>query len=99
MARILIVDDDPLVVDSLRQVIEKTGHESASAASVSSALEAVRSRPFDIILCDVRMPDGSGLDILPEIRAGLSAPEVIIITGFGDPDGADQPPINAPALE
>ncbi len=89
MARILIVDDDPQVVDSLRQVIEKTGHEPASAAGLAEALAAVRSRPFDIVFCDVRMPDGSGLDILPEIRAGLSAPEVIIITGFGDPDGAE----------
>jgi len=89
MARILIIDDDRLVVDSLRQVVEKAGHEAASAAGLAEALAAVRSRPFDIVFCDVRMPDGSGLDILPEIRAGASAPEVIILTGFGDPDGAE----------
>ena len=89
MAKILIVDDDRLVVDSLKQAIETMGHEAAGASRLAEALEAVRSRPFDIVFCDVRMPDGSGLDILPEIRSAAPAPEVIIITGFGDPDGAE----------
>jgi two-component system, NtrC family, response regulator len=89
MAKILIVDDDPLVSDALRQVTDKMGHASSVAKSVAAALEAVRSGPFDIIFCDVRMPDGSGLDVLPELRSGPLPPEVIIITGFGDPDGAE----------
>ena len=89
MAKILVIDDDPLVSDSLGQVIEKMGHGAVRAASVAAALQAVRSQAFDIVFCDVRMPDGSGLDILPEIRAASPAPEVIIITGFGDPDGAE----------
>ena len=89
MAGILIIDDDHLVVDSFRQVIEKMGHQGAAASSVAEALKIVRSRAFDIVFCDVRMPDGSGLDILPEIRAVCPAPEVIIITGYGDPDGAE----------
>lgn len=89
MAKILIIDDDPLVADSLGQVVRKMGHEPSIASSAAAALGAARSEPFDIVFCDVRMPDGSGLDILPEIRAGGSAPEVIIITGYGDPDGAE----------
>jgi two-component system NtrC family response regulator len=89
MARILIIDDDRLVLDSLRQVVEKTGHAAFSASSIAEALKIIHSQAFDIVFCDVRMPDGSGLDILPEIRAACPAPEVIIITGFGDPDGAE----------
>jgi two-component system NtrC family response regulator len=89
MARILIVDDDPLVQDALRQVVEDKGHKASTASSLSEALQAARSNSFDIVFCDVRLPDGSGLDILPEIRSSGSAPEVIIITGFGDPDGAE----------
>jgi two-component system NtrC family response regulator len=89
MASILIVDDDRLVLDSLGEAVEAMGHESAAAASVAEALEAVRSRSFDIVFCDVRMPDGSGLDILPEICTVDSPPEVIIMTGYGDPDGAE----------
>lgn len=45
--------------------------------------------PYDVILLDVQMPDGSGLDLLPGIRGTRSAPEVIIMTGFGNPDGAE----------
>jgi two-component system NtrC family response regulator len=89
MAKLLIVDDDPLVLDSLSQVAAKMGHEASCAATMGEALEKVRSESFDVVLCDVRMPDGSGLDILPEIRAASPPPEVIIITGFGDPDGAE----------
>ncbi len=89
MAKVLIIDDDPLVSDSLRQVVDKMGHGSSVARSVAAALEAVRDGAFDIIFCDVRMPDGSGLDILPELRGGPFPPEVIIITGYGDPDGAE----------
>jgi len=89
MAKILIADDDPLVVDSLRRVIERMNHEAVSAASVSAALEAVQSQSFDVVLCDVKMPDGSGLKVLSDIRASASAPEVIIMTGYGDPDGAE----------
>ncbi|HYA49455.1 MAG TPA: response regulator, partial [Burkholderiales bacterium] len=89
MASILIVDDDRQVLDSLRQVVEGMGHEAVCASSIAQALESVRSRPFDIVFCDVRMPDGSGLDILPDIRYADPSPEVIIITGYGDPDGAE----------
>jgi two-component system NtrC family response regulator len=89
VANVLVVDDDRLVFDSLRHVIERMGHRASGVSSVSEALRAVRSQAFDIVFCDVRMPDGSGLDILPEIRAAGLAPEVIIMTGYGDPDGAE----------
>ena len=89
MAGILIVDDDRLVVDSLRQVAEKMGHSAAGAMSLADALRMISAGSYDIVFCDVRMPDGSGLDLLPKIQALNPAPEVIIITGFGDPDGAE----------
>jgi two-component system, NtrC family, response regulator len=89
MAKILIIDDDPLVSEALGRVMEKMGHAHAAAPSVAAGLAAVREGPFDIIFSDVHMPDGSGLDILPELRSGPLPPEVIIITGFGDPDGAE----------
>jgi two-component system NtrC family response regulator len=89
MAKILIVDDDPLVRESLARIVRKTGHEPAEAGSVGAAREQLPKEEFDLVFCDVRMPDGSGLDILPEIRASASAPEVVIVTGFGDPDGAE----------
>jgi two-component system NtrC family response regulator len=89
MAQILIIDDDNLVRDSLGQVVERMGHTASLASSAGEGLGKARSEAFDIVLCDVRMPDGSGLDLLSEVRALCPAPEVIIITGYGDPDGAE----------
>ncbi len=89
MAKILIIDDDPLVRESLARVVRKMDHEPFKAESLGAARRMIPTEPFDIVFCDVRMPDGSGLDILPEIRASAAVPEVVIVTGYGDPDGAE----------
>jgi len=88
MSRILVVDDDPLVGKSIAQAARKFGHQAVSAHSIAEAMMHIRDEPFDLVLCDVRLPDGSGLDILPGLKNSPSRPEVIIMTGFGDPDGA-----------
>ena len=89
MARILVVDDDPLVSKSIAQVAQRFGHQAVSAPSIAGAMTHIRDEPFDLVMCDVRLPDGSGLDILPGLKNSPSQPEVIIMTGFGDPDGAE----------
>ena len=89
MAHILIIDDDELMVSSLALMIRRLGHEAASAGALGEGLELSRDRDFDVVFLDVRMPDGNGLEILSRLAAGPSAPEVIIITGFGEPDGAE----------
>ncbi len=88
MAKLLIIDDDPLIGESLSSVVRKLGHTPCWARTVREAVERVSEEAFDVAFCDVRMPDGSGLDILPVIRKAPQAPEVIIMTGFGDSDGA-----------
>jgi two-component system NtrC family response regulator len=89
MSRVLVADDDPLVCESVSRVVQKFGHNAVSVHTVADALKRIRSEPFDLVLCDVRMPDGSGLDVLADLKKSASQPEVIIITGFGDPDGAE----------
>jgi two-component system NtrC family response regulator len=89
MANVLIIDDDELMVSSLSLMVRRLGHEAASAGSLGEGVEMARSRDFDVIFLDVRMPDGNGLEVLPRIAATPTAPEVIIVTGFGEPDGAE----------
>jgi two-component system NtrC family response regulator len=89
MANVLIIDDDRLVCDSISNIVTSLGHSTSHAFNLQDGLKKVRSGAFDVVFLDVRMPDGSGLDILPEIQKTASSPEVIIITGFGDPDGAE----------
>ncbi len=86
---VLVVDDDPLVRKSIAQVVQKFGHKAVAAANIAEAMTHIQDEPFDLVLCDVRLPDGSGLDILPGLKNSSSRPEVIIMTGFGDPDGAE----------
>ncbi len=89
MSRILIIDDDRLICDAISNAVKRMGHTVASASTIHDGLEAARTQPFDLVFLDVKMPDGNGLDILPGIRETASSPEVIIITGFGNPDGAE----------
>jgi two-component system, NtrC family, response regulator len=90
MAKVLIIDDDPQFCQMWCLMAEQLGHEVASTQRLGDGLQKVRSELFDVVFLDVQMPDGNGLvDGLPQIRETSSCPEVIIITGFGTPDGAE----------
>ena len=89
MADILIIDDDRLICDTLSKVVRDRGHIPTCAFSRKEGLEVAASRSFDVVFLDVQLPDGSGLDIVQALRETPSSPEVIIITGFSDVDGAE----------
>jgi two-component system, NtrC family, response regulator len=89
MAAILIIDDDDLMCQSLSHVAQRRGHEVTCVHTIGAGLEKAACEPFDVVFLDVRMPDGNGLDILPRIREVPSAPEIVIMTGFGNPQGAE----------
>lgn len=89
MANILIVDDDKEFSQTLSLHIENNGHRVYSAFLVEDALAQAQTQPFDIIFLDVRLPDGNGLDILPQLQQLPSKPEIIIITGAGESSGAE----------
>ncbi|MCA9791211.1 MAG: response regulator, partial [Candidatus Eremiobacteraeota bacterium] len=85
-ARVLIVDDDDLMRESLEMAAEEAGYQVAGAASGPEAIELVRMRSFDLVVCDIRMPGMSGLDALSEIRRHLPEARAIVITGYASPD-------------
>ena len=89
MAKILIIDDDQLGSEMLYDMIGSMGHEVTCAYTAEEGLRAALSQRFDVVFLDVQLPDGNGLMLLPSINTTPSAPEVIIITGFGSPDGAE----------
>lgn len=88
MANILIVDDDPLIRTLLIESLTPLDHSLMVAEMLSECLSIISTGKFDLVLLDVNLPDGSGLDALPDIRRAVSDPEVIIITGEGDAAGA-----------
>jgi two-component system NtrC family response regulator len=89
MANILIIDDDEMFCELLSDMVTDLGHHPVHASTLQGGLQEAASGSYDVIFLDVRMPDGSGLDILSALREKPSSPEVIIITGAGDPDGAE----------
>lgn len=89
MAQVLIIDDNKMVCDSIAQIIKSLGHSATCAFTLEDGIAKAEAEDFAVVFLDVRMPDGSGLDILPDLLKMPSFPEVIIITGFGDPDGAE----------
>ncbi len=89
MARILIIDDDPMFCDLLAAMVQRMEHEVVWAHALKEGWQKLSTDAFDVVFLDVRMPDGNGLDLLPLIQKFPSTPEVIIMTGTGDPDGAE----------
>ena len=89
MARVLIIDDDQMFGEMLSEMVQTLGQESLCAPTLAEGLRLASVGGFNVVFLDVCMPDGSGLDALPQVRQTSSAPEVIVITGAGDPDGAE----------
>lgn len=88
-AKVLIIDDDKLICSAFSKVISRMGHSVTCAYTLADGLEQASFSKFDVVLLDVRMPDGNGLEMIPKLQATPSSPEIIIITGAGDPDGAE----------
>jgi two-component system NtrC family response regulator len=86
---ILIVDDDPLICQTLAALVGKLGHQAIVAGDLAQAQAQAASQPVDLVLLDVQLPDGSGLECIPNLKWSPSEPEIIILTGHGDPDGAE----------
>jgi len=89
MANVLIIDDDKLISAWIADVVTRLGHHPISVHLLREGLRQVESGSFDIVFVDVRLPDGDGLESLPKIKASLSSPETIVITGLGHPDEAE----------
>jgi two-component system NtrC family response regulator len=88
MASILIIDDDPLIRDLLIKYLAHTDHRVMVAETLANGLDILSLGPFDLVFLDVNLPDGNGLEAISSIKRIDSEPEVIIITGQGNTQGA-----------
>ncbi len=81
--RILVVDDDPDVVEYVCTFLRDSGYETCSADAYESALEALEEAPVDILILDVMMPGRSGLDLLVTLRKDPRWAEltILVLTG------------------
>ncbi len=81
--RILIVDDEPLIVKGLKYSLEQEGYETDSAADGEEALQKFFAKPFDLVLLDVMLPKMDGKEVCQRIREKSNVP-VIMLTAKGD---------------
>ena len=65
MARILIIDDDKMVLNMLRQILEGAGHTVVEAPNGEVAMRLWREQPADLIITDILMPEKDGLEVMP----------------------------------
>lgn len=84
-ARILIVEDEPNIVESLSFILQRAGFEVETVANGADALDRVRRQPFSALILDIMLPGMNGLDVLKSIRAddALSGLPVIVLTAKG----------------
>lgn len=96
MIRTLIVDDDALTLELHRSYVERVegfvvaGECTGARAALAAVLEQPRDEPFELVLLDITMPDGSGIDVLRTLRARAAAIDVIAITGVRDAESVRQ---------
>ncbi len=70
-AKILLIDDDTLVLTSVSSLLKKHGYDVIEASDGPSAVEVVKDQEFDLIICDIRMPSLDGLETVKQIRKAL----------------------------
>jgi DNA-binding NtrC family response regulator len=80
--RVLIVDDDGNLCQQLGKIVEFFGYESVLAGTNAEARQHIRNSPPDLVVADLHLPDGTGLDLLHEIHAAAPGLPVIILTGY-----------------
>lgn len=86
--KVLVVDDEAVVANSLRKIFTRKGFAVDEAFSCKEAISKVAERGYDMVLLDVRMPDGDGLNLLPRLKALRPDMPVVIVTGFASIDTA-----------
>ena len=84
MARLFVVDDEASARTTLALLLRRRGHRVEEADGVASATKRLAAQTFDLVVTDLRMPDGDGLDVLQAARAQADAPEVILLTAYAE---------------
>jgi CheY-like chemotaxis protein len=88
--RVLIVDDEPTVVDALNEATTQFGHQTAVALNGAQALRAVREFAPHVVLLDIQMPGIDGFTLLEHLKRSPQPPAIIIVSGNADEQDARQ---------
>jgi DNA-binding NtrC family response regulator len=84
--KILVVDDDAIVIKSCRRILEAEGFEVTTVPSAEEALEKIKNDDFDLFLVDVKMPKHDGIFLMREIKKNWPDVPIIVMSGYPTPE-------------
>ena len=88
MNRILIIDDEPAIRMLLARILELEGYEALKATDRATAIYTLKNNEVQVVLCDVFLPDGNGVDMVQELQRLAPVAKIILLTAHGNiPDG------------
>lgn len=90
MANLLLVDDDPVLLDLIARLLRRAGHVVTPAANAREGLALAQTQPYDVIITDVMMPDTDGYAFTKQLRACLPAAQTRILIFTARLQGPDQ---------
>jgi len=85
---ILVIDDEPVVCNSLRRILSRRGHHVEQALVSEEGLQKISAKKYDLVLLDLRMPGQDGLEVLSAIKQRWPETKVIIVTGYASIESA-----------
>ena len=87
LPHVLVAEDNTLVADAMRLLFEETGHRVTTAGTVVDVVRAASSEPVDLLLLDLGLHDGDGLEVLDQLAAREKMPRVCVaLTGRDEPE-------------
>ncbi len=84
--KILVVDDDAIVIKSCRRILEAEGFEVTTVPSADEALEKIKAYDFDLVVMDVKMPKHDGIFLMREFKKNWPDIPIIVMSGYPTPE-------------
>ena len=85
---LLVVDDDKLVLEAMAEYLRELGYRTETAANCLEAIERIKEFPFEVVVCDVNLPDADGFHVLQWVVDNVPETAVILLTGYGTIESA-----------
>ncbi len=87
-ARVLVIDDDPGLAEVIELLLNREGYAAERAGTLKAGLDRIRAVEVDLVITDLKLPDGTGLDAIRAIRAGHTELPIIMITSYSSMESA-----------
>ncbi len=84
--KILVVDDDAIVIKSCRRILEAEGFEVTTVPSADEALEKIKNYDFDLVVMDVKMPKHDGIFLMREFKKNWPDIPIVVMSGYPTPE-------------